>query len=205
NQCVDVCPTGIDIRNGTQLECTNCTACIDACDNIMDKTNKPRGLIRYDSENNIASGNSGKVLTGRVKAYIAILTVLLSLFAYLLVSRANVEAIFLRLPGQPLVKVDENTYSNAYNFKLLNKTAEDKVYSFRVISPEEGIVLKTAGEKETINVSASDLAQGAVILYLDTDQMTGMTTDIEIGIYEGELLVEEISTSFTGPFIKPKK
>lgn len=205
NQCVDVCPTGIDIRNGTQLECTNCTACIDACDNIMDKTNKPRGLIRYDSENNIASGNSGKVLTGRVKAYIAILTVLLSLFAYLLVSRANVEAIFLRLPGQPLVKVDEDTYSNAYNFKLLNKTAEDKVYSFKVISPEEGIVLKTAGEKETINVSASDLAQGAVILYLDTDQMTGMTTEIEIGIYEGELLVEEISTSFTGPFIKPKK
>ena len=204
NQCVDVCPTGIDIRNGTQLECTNCTACIDACDNIMDKTNKPRGLIRYDSENNIANG-SGQIFTGRVKAYMAILAVLLSLFGYLLSSRADVEAIFLRLPGQPLVKVDENTYSNAYNFKLLNKTPEDRVYSFRVIEPLEGIILKKAGESELIEVEGSKLAQGAVLLYLDKEQMTGMTTDITLGVYEGDQLVEEIETSFTGPFIKPKK
>lgn len=205
NQCVDVCPTGIDIRNGTQLECTNCTACIDACDNIMDKTNKPRGLIRYDSENNIANQTGGKIFTGRVKAYVGILVLLMSLFVYLLASRAAVEAIFLRLPGQPLVKVDEDTYSNAYNFKLLNKTAQDKVYQFKVISPSEGIELKTASESELINVKASDLASGAVILYLDTDQMTGMTTDIEIGIYEGENMVETLTTSFTGPFVKPKK
>ena len=204
NQCVDVCPTGIDIRNGTQLECINCTACIDACDNIMDKTNKPRGLIRFDSENNIASG-SGEIFTGRVKAYMAILAVLLSLFVYLLSSRADVEAIFLRLPGQPLVKVDENTYSNAYNFKLLNKTPEDRVYTFRVIEPQTGISLKKAGESELIEVQGSNLAQGAVLLYLDTEQMTGMTTDILLGVYEGDQLVEEIETSFTGPFIKPKK
>ncbi|QNR26023.1 cytochrome c oxidase accessory protein CcoG [Croceimicrobium hydrocarbonivorans] len=204
NQCVDVCPTGIDIRNGTQLECINCTACIDACDNIMDKTNKPRGLIRYDSENNIASG-TGKIFTGRVKAYMGILVVLLSIFTYLLMSRADVESIFLRVPGQPLTKVDEDTYSNAYNFKLLNKTAEDKVYQFKVIEPTEGIRLKRAGESELIEVKASELAQGAVILYLDTDQMTGMTTDIKIGVYDGDELVETLKTSFTGPFIKPKK
>lgn len=204
NQCVDVCPTGIDIRNGTQLECINCTACIDACDNIMDKTNKPRGLIRFDSENNIASG-SGEIFTGRVKAYMAILTVLLTLFVYLISSRADVEAIFLRLPGQPLVKVDDNTYSNAYNFKLLNKTPEDRVYTFRVIEPQTGISLKKAGESELIEVAGSNLAQGAVLLYLDTEQMTGMTTDIVLGVYEGDQLVEEIETSFTGPFIKPKK
>jgi len=204
NQCVDVCPTGIDIRNGTQLECINCTACIDACDNIMDKTNKPRGLIRYDSENNVASGKS-EIFTGRVKAYMAILTILLGVFAYLLISRADVEAIFLRVPGQPLIQVDENTYSNAYNFKLINKTSEDKVYHFQVIEPSEGIVLERAGESELIEVRASELSPGAVILYLDTEQMTGMTTDITIGIYEGEVLVETLETSFTGPFIKPKK
>ncbi|MDZ7847904.1 MAG: 4Fe-4S dicluster domain-containing protein [Owenweeksia sp.] len=56
HQCVDVCPTGIDIRNGTQLECINCTACMDACDAIMHKIDRPEGLIRYESENNIASG-----------------------------------------------------------------------------------------------------------------------------------------------------
>jgi len=170
----------------------------------MDKTNKPRGLIRYDSENNIASGKS-EIFTGRVKAYMAILTILLSVFAYLLISRADVEAIFLRVPGQPLIQVDENTYSNAYNFKLINKTSEDKVYHFQVIEPSEGIELERAGESELIEVRASELSPGAVILYLDTEQMTGMTTDITIGIYEGEVLVETLETSFTGPFIKPKK
>jgi cytochrome c oxidase accessory protein FixG len=203
NQCVDVCPTGIDIRNGTQLECTNCTACIDACDNIMEKTNKPKGLIRYDSENNIANG-SGVLLTGRVKAYSAILLGLLILFISLVANRPEVEAIFLRLPGQPLMKVDNDTYSNAYNFKLLNKTPENRSYQFKVIKPQKGIVLKTAGESELINLTPSSLTQGAVILYLDKTQMDGMNTDVEIGIYSGETLIETIETTFTGPFIKPK-
>lgn len=204
NQCVDVCPTGIDIRNGTQLECINCTACIDACDNIMEKTNKPKGLIRYDSENNIASG-TGTIFTGRVKAYVAILIVLMTGFVYLVSSRADVEAIFLRMPGQRYQKVDESTFLNAYNWKLLNKTAEEKTYQFKAISPAEGLELKTAGESELIQVKPSDLAQGAVILYLDKDQMSGTSTDIEIGVYEGEELIDVIKTAFTGPLVKPKK
>jgi cytochrome c oxidase accessory protein FixG len=57
NACVAVCPTGIDIRNGTQLECINCTACMDACDSVMDRVKKPRGLIRYDSEEGIEQGH----------------------------------------------------------------------------------------------------------------------------------------------------
>lgn len=204
NQCVDVCPTGIDIRNGTQLECINCTACIDACDNIMEKTNKPKGLIRYDSENNIAAG-TGKIFTARVKAYMGILTVLMTIFVYLLASRADVEAIFLRMPGQRYQKVDENTFSNAYNWKLLNKTAEAKFYQFKPISPSEGLTLKVAGTRETIEVAPSDLAEGAVILELSRDQMTGTSTDIEIGVYENDVLIDVIETGFTGPLVKPKK
>jgi cytochrome c oxidase accessory protein FixG len=202
NQCVDVCPTGIDIRNGTQLECINCTACIDACDNIMDKTNKPRGLIRYDSENNIAEGKK-QILTGRVKAYIGILTVLSGLFVYLIFSRAPVEAIFLRMQGQRYEKVDENTFSNVYNYKLLNKTPDAKNYRFELIAPEQG-KLTTAGG-EAIEVKASALAEGAVIIYLPKSQMEGTSTELEIGVYEGEDLVETIETNFTGPLVKPKK
>jgi cytochrome c oxidase accessory protein FixG len=77
HQCVNVCPTGIDIRNGTQLECVNCTACIDACDTIMDKINKPKGLVRYTSENAIADGTKFKI-TGRIKAYSFVLFLLLT-------------------------------------------------------------------------------------------------------------------------------
>src|SRR5690606_35046084 len=72
NQCVHVCPTGIDIRNGTQLECVNCTACIDACDDIMDKIEKPRGLIRFASENQIAKKAKFR-FTPRMFAYTGVL------------------------------------------------------------------------------------------------------------------------------------
>lgn len=203
NQCVDVCPTGIDIRNGTQLECINCTACIDACDSIMDKVNKPRGLIRFDSENNIAHGQK-KIWTGRVKAYVGILVILSGIFTYLVFSRAQVETIFLRMQGQPYHKVDENTFSNAYNFKLLNKTPEERSYRFELLSPEGGD-LEKAGEAQEISVAGSKLAEGAVIIRLKRDMLEGTSTDVEIGLYEGDKLVETIETSFKGPLVKPKK
>ena len=76
--CVQVCPTGIDIRNGTQLECVNCTACIDACDKVMDKIGRPRGLIRYDSENGIKSKKKF-TFTRRAKAYSVVLVALVVL------------------------------------------------------------------------------------------------------------------------------
>lgn len=203
NQCVDVCPTGIDIRNGTQLECINCTACIDACDSIMDKINKPRGLIRFDSENNIAHGKK-QIWTARVKAYVAILTVLLGIFGYLVFSRAQVETIFLRMPGQPYHKVDANTFSNAYNFKLLNKTPDERSYRFELLSPKGG-ELEKAGAAPEISVSGSDLAEGAVIIRLKRHMLEGTSTEVEIGLYEGEKLVETIETSFKGPLVKPRK
>jgi len=198
NQCVVVCPTGIDIRNGTQLECINCTACMDACDEVMDKVGFERGLIRYDSENNIASGKK-KIFTSRVIAYTGVLVVLLSLFAYLLFSRSEVEAIVLRMPGQLYQKVDENTFSNVYNFKLINKTSEDKNFTFKLLSPEGR--LETAGNS-IIFTEGSELSEGALLIYLDKAQMQGNKTPLEIGVYEGDQLVETVETSFTGPIGK---
>ncbi len=198
NQCVVVCPTGIDIRNGTQLECINCTACMDACDEVMDKTGFERGLIRYDSENNIASGKK-KIFTPRVIAYTGVLVVLMSVFVYLLFSRSEVEAIVLRMPGQLYQKVDENTFSNVYNFKLINKTADDKNYTFKLLSPEGR--LETAGNA-VILTKGSDLSEGALLIYLDKARMQGNKTPIEIGVYEGDRLVDKVETSFTGPIGK---
>lgn len=86
--CVDVCPTGIDIRNGTQLECVNCTACIDACDEIMDKVGFDRGLIRYASEENIREKKEF-TFTPRMAAYSAVLGILISVFIMLLALRSD--------------------------------------------------------------------------------------------------------------------
>ena len=115
--CVRVCPTGIDIRNGTQLECVNCTACIDACDEIMDHVNKPKGLIRYASENGIASKQK-MTYSWRLKMYTIVLTLLLSFLAILLITRADIAARILRTPGQTYQLLENNKISNLYNIKL---------------------------------------------------------------------------------------
>lgn len=195
NACVDVCPTGIDIRNGTQLECINCTACIDACNSIMTKINKPEGLIRYDSENNIASGKK-KIFTPRVIAYTGVLVVLMSIFMSLLFTRSEVETIFLRMPGQRYQKVDETHYTNVYNYKLINKTANDNTYHFELLSPEGK--LQTAGG-EIIDIKGSELAEGAVIITLEKEVMNGKKTELEIGVFQGERQVETLTTNFNGP------
>lgn len=196
NQCVDVCPTGIDIRNGTQLECINCTACIDACNSIMRKIDRPEGLIRYDSEANIASGES-KIWTGRVKAYTAVLVLLMGLFIYLLGTRAEVESILVRMPGQPFHKVDEQTFSNAYNFKLLNKTNQNQEYHLELLSPAEGRLHVT--DQGQIEVPPSAMNEGALLVYLPKTSLEGYKTDIEIGIFKGTELIETMETTFVGP------
>jgi cytochrome c oxidase accessory protein FixG len=86
HSCVNVCPTGIDIRNGVQMECVNCTACIDACDNIMDKIGKPSGLIRYASENSIENGEPLR-FTSRMKAYTALCAVVVVILSAILFTR----------------------------------------------------------------------------------------------------------------------
>src|SRR6185436_2924825 len=93
-QCVAVCPTGIDIRNGTQMECVNCTACIDACDAIMDKVGRPRGLVRFASLNNIEHG-APQHFTARMKLYAGVLAALIGLFLFLVFTRADVGTTLL--------------------------------------------------------------------------------------------------------------
>ena len=97
-QCVNVCPTGIDIRNGTQLECINCTACIDECDSIMTSIGYPKGLIRYASEDEITKKEPFR-FTARMTGYSSVLAILVGLLVGLLFLRSNVEATLLRVPG----------------------------------------------------------------------------------------------------------
>ncbi|CAN0604120.1 unnamed protein product, partial [Ectocarpus sp. 12 AP-2014] len=123
-QCVNVCPTGIDIRNGTQLECVNCTACIDECDHIMDSIQKPRGLIRYASEDEINKKAKFK-FTARMKGYTAVLVILTGILIGMLFLRNELEANILRLPGQLYERKANNNISNVYTYKLVNKTSKD--------------------------------------------------------------------------------
>src|SRR5690606_10481120 len=135
NACVHVCPTGIDIRNGTQLECVNCTACIDACDSIMDAVNLPKGLIRFASEAEISDKRPFR-WTLRMKAYSAVLGVLVPALLALVITRSDVESTVLRTPGLLFQKREDGRISNLYTYKLVNKTNRDMPVHFRLLNVE---------------------------------------------------------------------
>jgi cytochrome c oxidase accessory protein FixG len=134
-QCVQVCPTGIDIRNGTQLECINCACCIDACNKMMDAVAQPRGLIRYASEKMIAEGR--KMNFGiRTIAYSGVLVILLGVVTYSLIARKPIEATVMRAPGMLYQEPEPGKISNLYNMKLVNKTMKDLPVTVKMIEPK---------------------------------------------------------------------
>lgn len=122
--CVSVCPTGIDIRNGTQLECINCTACIDECDHMMASVGQEKGLIRFVSENGIKNGTRFE-WTKRVKAYTVLLTALLGVLITLLVTRTDFQATIFRQRGTTYQVTEKGLVSNIFEISLANKTRND--------------------------------------------------------------------------------
>jgi cytochrome c oxidase accessory protein FixG len=119
-RCVAVCPTGIDIRNGLQLECVGCTACIDACDDIMDRLSRPRGLIRYDSQNGL-TGAAKRVLRPRVYVYAALGALGLTVASLAISSREPFEANLLRASGLAFAIQPDGRVRNALELHIVNK------------------------------------------------------------------------------------
>lgn len=131
NLCASVCPTGIDIRDGLQIECVACAQCIDACDTVMDKVGLPRGLIRYSSQNRMA-GEKQRILRPRVVIYSGILTVLLSLLTILLLTRQPFDAVLVRGKGMPFMVDQQGLVENTWHVKLTNRTDRLMTFSFSV-------------------------------------------------------------------------
>ncbi|WP_017730938.1 cytochrome c oxidase accessory protein CcoG [Nafulsella turpanensis] len=195
--CVNVCPTGIDIRNGTQLECINCTACIDACDSIMANVGLPKGLIRYDSEANVAEGKKGFRWTSRSIAFTAILVGICSLLAFLLFVRPQVDATVLRTPGMMYQEQPDGSFSNLYNFKIINKTDQEMELSLRMES-DKGEV-KIVGKERALILPRQGVAEGALFLMLHKEELQGISQELEIGIYHNGKLLKTVDTKFIGP------
>ncbi|NRR90468.1 cytochrome c oxidase accessory protein CcoG [Winogradskyella undariae] len=196
-QCVNVCPTGIDIRNGTQLECVNCTACIDECDHIMESINLPKGLIRYASENEIEKKEKFK-LTPRMKGYIAVLTILTGIFIGLLFLRNDVEATVLRLPGQLYEHKEGNIISNVFTYKLVNKTTKDIEHINFKLRKYDGTIKLVSTTKNFI-VPAQDLAEGTLFVEIDKSELSGDKNKLVIEVYSNEELIETTTVNFLGP------
>ncbi|OYU81820.1 MAG: cytochrome c oxidase accessory protein CcoG [Flavobacterium sp. BFFFF1] len=194
-QCVHVCPTGIDIRNGIQLECTNCTACIDECDTIMKGVGLPKGLIRYASEDEIEKKEPFR-FTLRMKAYTAVLIILTGILSGLLFVRSDVEATLFRVPGQLFQHKGENI-SNIYTFRLVNKTARDfKEVTFKLSSIKGNIM--PVGHPH-LNLPAQKAVEGTMFIEINKFLLKGDKTKIRIAVYADHKLVETTTTNFLGP------
>ncbi len=193
-QCVMVCPTNIDIRNGTQLECVNCTACIDACDSIMDKIGKPRGLVRFASEENIEKGTPFS-FSKRAIAYSTVLVALLTLLTSLLITRTDVETTILRTPGVLYQKRDNGDISNLYSIKIINKTDNEYTISFKTLYPDSKI--EFVGND--IELAKQSSGSGAFFLLIPNEKLEERSTKVEIEVYGNGELLETVSTKFLGP------
>ena len=196
-QCVNVCPTGIDIRNGTQLECVNCTACIDECDHIMESINLPKGLIRYASEAEIEKKEKFRV-TARMKGYIAVLVILTGMLSGMLLLRNDVQARVLRLPGQLFEHKEGNIISNVFTFKLVNKTNEDIDHISFKLREYKGTI-KLVSTEDNIVVPKQGIAEGTMFIEIDKKEFAGDKIKIMIEVYSNDELIETTDVNFLGP------
>ncbi len=194
--CVNVCPTGIDIRNGLQLECVNCTACIDTCNDVMKRMNKPSGLIRLASENQISKKLPFKINT-RIIAYTSVLFILVGFFSFLLLGRTDVETTILRTPGMTYQEVGTDSTSNLYNIKIVNKTHNDLPVNIRLLSHKGEIKMI----KNTPIVPDNELIENIFFVILPNTEIKNEKEMLNIGIFNEDNFIDKIEVSFVG---KPK-
>ncbi|MBD78636.1 MAG: cytochrome c oxidase accessory protein CcoG [Crocinitomicaceae bacterium] len=192
--CVDVCPTGIDIRNGTQLECVNCTACIDACDSMMEGVGLSPNLIGYYSENDLAEGKKFK-FSARIKAYTAVLIILTITMGGLIFGRTDVETSILRTPGMLYMKTEDGQIKNLYNYKVVNKTNNDFDFEIRLVEREGSVNM--VGQK--LHVDARKVTEGAMFVIIPRESLDGRKTKIEFEVWSEGRKLETVKANFLGP------
>jgi len=195
DQCVAVCPTGIDIRDGIQMECVSCTACMDACDHVMGKIGAPLGLIRYASLNGIEKREPLR-FTLRLAGYCTVLLALTTLLCLMLFTRPIVQANVLRAPGSLFQMMPDGRFSNLYTIRIVNKTSHELPVELRLDSPPGN--LHVMGQSSIV-VAAQMLSENSVLIELNPATMKSGTTPLSIGVYSNGKKIETIKTAFIGP------
>ena len=196
-KCVHVCPTGIDIRNGTQLECTHCTACIDACDEIMDKIHKPKGLIKYASEATIAE-NKPFLITGRLKAYLVVLIILFTLFVAILSTRSTIDMQITKTSGQLYNETADGQVSNMFNFMMINKSHRNFDSLELRVEGGKGQIQLVNGEK-FIKITKEGIYKSVFFIKMTSKSIKERKQKIKIELYHRGQLIEIEKTNFLAP------
>ncbi|MCT2560786.1 cytochrome c oxidase accessory protein CcoG [Chryseobacterium herbae] len=197
HQCVVVCPTGIDIRNGQQLECVNCTACIDACDEVMEKVGLPKGLVRYATEAEIENQDSFK-FTSRMKVTTVFLALLIGFLGFLMYDRGSMEAKFIKPAGSTFF-IKDGKITNTFIYTLLNKSNEKKTLTIKVMTPAHAEISYFGSEK--IILKGDQILKGNINITFPEEDIKLSKQNMVIGVFDekGEML-DSFETTFEGPF-----
>jgi cytochrome c oxidase accessory protein FixG len=167
--CVQVCPTGIDIRDGLQIECIACAACIDACDSVMDKMAYPRGLIRYTTES-LLSGRVRRIVRPRTAIYATILTALIVAFTWGITHRAALIVDVLHDRNALYREMSDGGIENGYTIKLVNKT--DQALQLQIALDGDDSTLRIVG-KTRVTVQPGQVGNVPLTLHADRDAIKG--------------------------------
>jgi cytochrome c oxidase accessory protein FixG len=196
--CVHVCPTGIDIRDGLQVECIGCAACIDACDSIMDKMNYPKGLISYTTEHNL-SGQKTQLVRPRLIGYAVALLAMIMVFAWAIASRSLVELDVLK--DRVLYREnEEGRIENVYTLKIMNKAQREVTYQIEA-DGLDGLVYE--GKRE-IKALAGEVLSLPVELSIDPEKLPSSTNNIVFRIHatDDASIQSDADSRFIGPSVR---
>ncbi|MFK7742066.1 MAG: cytochrome c oxidase accessory protein CcoG [Planctomycetota bacterium] len=195
-RCVAVCPTGIDIRNGTQMECVGCANCIDACDEVMTKIGRPTGLVRYDSQRGLETGER-RFFRGRVVLYVVLLAMGLGVFTLAVSRRRPFDALLYRGRGAPYA-VEEGRVHNVFQLKIVNKRPGTRTFSVTVVEPSGG---QTIVARKELTIESLQSQQAPVhVYYPATDFRAGLRAELRVVCEEEDGdLVRIASAPLLGP------
>jgi cytochrome c oxidase accessory protein FixG len=193
--CVLTCPTGIDIRDGLQMECIHCTQCADACDEIMDQVGTPRGLIRYTSQDELA-GAPHRTLRPRVVLYPAVLALSLGLLVYNLGTMADTDVTLLRGVGAPFTREPNGTVVNQVRIKLTNRARTDRAYQVELAAPAEATLVIPVNP---VPVRAGEVVETSVFVVLEEGGFTRGERQAIFRLSDGAEFQKDFTYRLLGP------
>lgn len=193
--CVQTCPTGIDIRNGLQMECVHCTQCIDACDRIMDQVHRPRGLIRYATQDALR-GEPKKLLRPRVVLYPVALTGFVGAFVLALGTRPSADVTLLRGAGEPFRIEADGRVGNQVRVRIANRSRAEHDYGITILGAEAGQVI---APENPLRVAPGALRSTSVFVLLPRSAFTNGRRDITVRITAGGGYAESFAFNLLGP------
>ena len=199
-KCVQVCPTGIDIRNGLQMECIHCAQCIDACDSVMEKLHRPFGLIRYSNQDAIEKKPSA-IIRARLLIYPIVLIVGLSAFTYIFLTKKDFDAKLFRNLGNSFSVGQDGAIDNSLRLSLFNRTDKDRFYEMKILSPASGKVRPI--ESEEVKLTDGEHRIVPVLISVPFDQFSDGRCQVEFQINDDQGEVRVMKYMILGPYQKP--